>query len=79
MGPAEIVGLRLVIRGDTFGRWFTDLSPDQQVDDIRSAFAVAGELPSLSRVGSVHDLADLKKAIAAVEAPGRQGFVFVRP
>ena len=60
-----------------FARWFSELSQDEQINDIRSAIKLAGELPSLFKVGGVYSLADfgrrgaeprrvrLPKAIAA--------------
>ena len=79
IGAPEIVGRQFVIRGVVFVRWFSDLSRDEQIDDIRSALKLAGELPSLFKVGSVHSLADFQAAISAVEAPNRDGFVFIKP
>ena len=79
IGGHEIIVHQFVIRGITFGRWFSELSQDEQINDIRSAIKLAGELPSLFKVGSVYSLADFQRAISAVEAPNRDGFVFFKP
>ena len=77
-GP-EIIDHQFVIRGVTFVRWFVELSQDEQINDIRSAIKLAGELPSLFKVGGVYGLADFQEAISAVEMPNRDGFVFIKP
>ena len=79
IGAPEIVGRQFVIRGVVFVRWFSELSPDEQINDIQSAIKLAGELPSLFKVGGVYSLADFQEAILAVEAPNRDGFVFIKP
>lgn len=79
IGASEIVGRQFVIRGVTFVRWFSELSQDEQINDIRSAIKLAGELPFLFKVGGVYSLADFQEAISAVEAPNRDGFVFIKP
>ena len=79
LGPVEIVSRQLVARGVIFGKWFRELSPEEKADDIQSAFRLAAELPALFRVSSIHTLAEIKEAVMAVEAPGRDGFVFVKP
>ncbi|MBB3695587.1 alcohol dehydrogenase catalytic domain-containing protein [Sphingomonas sp. BK580] len=79
IGAPQLIGQQLVVRGVVFSRWFTEVSPDEQVEDVRSAFAVARALPSLFRTGSVFDLDHFRDAVRAVEAPGRAGFVFLRP
>lgn len=79
IGAPEIVGHQFVIRGVTFVPWFSELSQDEQINDIRSAIKLAGELPFLFKVGGVYGLADYQRAISAVEAPNRDGFVFIKP
>ncbi len=79
IGAPEIVGRQFVIRGVVFVRWFSELSPDEQINDIQSAIKLVGELPSLFKVGGVYSLADFQEAILAVEAPNRDGFVFIKP
>ena len=79
IGPVQLVSRQLVVRGEVFGKWFRELSPEEKADDIQSAFRLATELPALFRVSSIHTLADIKEAVIAVEAPGRDGFVFVKP
>lgn len=79
IGGPEIIDHQFVIRGVTFGRWFLELSREEQLDDVRSAIELAGELPSLFKVGGVYSLADFREAIAAVEAPNRDGFVLIKP
>ena len=79
IGAAEIVGRQFVIRGVVFVRWFSELSQDEQASDIQAAIKLAGELPSLFKVSGVHGLADFREAISAVEAPNRDGFVFIKP
>lgn len=79
IGAPEIVSRQFLIRGVVFTRWFSDLSRDEQADDIRAAFAIAVALPSLFRASSYHGLADIREAVEAVEAQGRDGFVFIRP
>ena len=79
IGAFEIVGRQLVIRGVVFVRWFSELSQEEQTDDIQSAIRLAGELPSLFKVAGVYTLADFQRAISAVEAPNRDGFVFIKP
>ena len=79
IGPSEIVGRQLVVRGVVFTRWFVDLSPEERASDIRSAFIVACELPSLFKTGGIYSLPDFQEAISAVEAPNRDGFVFIKP
>jgi len=77
-GP-EIIDHQFVIRGVTFVRWFVELSQEEQISDIRSAIKLAGELPCLFRVGGIYSLTDFQQAISAVEAPNRDGFVFIKP
>lgn len=79
IGADEIVGRQFVVRGVVFVRWFSELSQDEQADDIQSAIKLAGELPSLFKVSGVHSLIDFQEAISAVEAPNRDGFVFIKP
>lgn len=79
IGAPDIVARQFVIRGVVFTRWFTDLSPDEQAADIRSAIQLATELPPLFRTGGVYPLAEVRNAVAAVEAPQRDGFIFLRP
>lgn len=79
IGAADIVGRRLLIRGVTFGRWFAELSQEEQHEDIQSAFRVASELPSIFKVAGVYSLSDFRKAVLAVEAPNRDGFIFIKP
>ena len=76
---SDLVGHQFVIRGVVFTRWFVDLSREEQTNDIQSAFKLAGELPSLFKVGCVYSLANFRDAISAVEAPNRDGFVFIKP
>ena len=76
---SEIVGRQFVIRGVVFVRWFSELSQDEQLNDIEAAIKLAGELPFLFKVGAVYGLADFQQAISAVEAPNRDGFVFSKP
>ena len=75
----EIVGRQFVIRGVVFVRWFTELSQDEQMNDIAAAIRLARELPFLFQVGHIYGLPDFQRAIAAVEAPNRDGFVFMKP
>jgi len=79
IGAPEIVGRQFVISGVVFVRWFSELSRDEQINDIQSAIKLAGELPFLFKVGGVYSLADFQRAISAVEAPNRDGFVFIKP
>ncbi len=79
IGAPEIVGRQFIIRGVVFVRWFSELSRDEQINDIQSAIKLAGELPFLFKVGGVYSLADFQRAISAVEAPNRDGFVFIKP
>ena len=79
LGPVELVSRQLVASGVIFGKWFRELSSEERADDIQAAFRLAAELPALFRVSSIHSLADIKQAVLAVEAPGRDGFVFVKP
>ena len=79
LGPVELVSRQLVVRGEVFGKWFRELSPGERAGDIQSAFRLATELPALFRVSSIYTLADIKDAVMAVEAPGRNGFVLVKP
>jgi hypothetical protein len=74
-----VVDHQFVIRGVSFVRWFSELSKNEQINDIQSAIELADELPSLFRVGGVYSLTDFRKAISAVEAPNRDGFVFIKP
>lgn len=76
---SELVGHQFVVRGVVFMRWFVDLSQQEQNIDIRSAIKLAGELPSLFKVGGIYSLANFQEAISAVEAPNRDGFVFIKP
>ncbi|MDR7156688.1 NADPH:quinone reductase-like Zn-dependent oxidoreductase [Sphingobium xenophagum] len=75
----NIINRQFVIRGVTFGRWFYEVPREEQINDIQSAFKLADELPSLFKVGGIYSLADFQQAIAAVEAPNRDGFVFLKP
>ncbi|MGE7370373.1 alcohol dehydrogenase catalytic domain-containing protein [Neorhizobium sp. NPDC001467] len=75
----EVVGHQFVIRGVVFTRWFSELSLEQQSEDIRSAFEVSRAFPSLFRTHKIFEFGDIQAAVAAVEAPGRNGFVFLRP
>ncbi|WP_192799646.1 alcohol dehydrogenase catalytic domain-containing protein [Brucella intermedia] len=75
----EIVDNQFVIRGITFGRWFSELARDEQINDIRSAIKLARELPSLFKVGGVYNLDEFQAAVSAVEAPNRDGFIFIKP
>ena len=78
--PADVLKvIDVKDRGAVFSRWFSDLSPEEQADDVASAFAVAAALPSVFKTGGVYGLDEVRDAVAAVEAPGRDGFVFVRP
>lgn len=79
IGAPEIVGRQFVIRGVVFVRWFSELSRDEQINDIQSAIKLAGELPFLFKVGGVYGVADFQRAISAVEASNRDGFVFIKP
>lgn len=79
IGVPDIINHQFVIRGVTFVRWFSELSQEEQINDIRSAIKLAGELPSLFKVGGIYELADFQQAISAVEAPNRDGFVFIKP
>lgn len=79
IGASEVVVRQFVIRGVTFGRWFVELSHEEQMNDIHAAFKLAVELPSLFKVSRIFGLAELQEAISAVEAPNRDGFVFIRP
>jgi NADPH:quinone reductase-like Zn-dependent oxidoreductase len=79
IGGPEIIDHQFFIRGVKFVRWFSELSQDEQINDIRSAIKLAGELPFLFKVGGVYSLADFQEAISAVEAPNRDGFVFIKP
>jgi NADPH:quinone reductase-like Zn-dependent oxidoreductase len=79
IGASEIVGRQFIIRGVVFTRWLSDLSRDEQADDIQAAFAISAALPSLFRTSGIYSLAEIQDAVAAVEAPGRDGFVFLRP
>jgi NADPH:quinone reductase-like Zn-dependent oxidoreductase len=74
-----VVDHQFVIRGVSFVRWFSELSENEQINDIQSAIELADELLSLFRVGGVYSLTDFRKAISAVEAPNRNGFVFIKP
>ena len=74
-----IINQQFVVRGVTFFRWFFELQRDEQIEDIRSAIKLAGELPSLFKVGGVYGLEDFREAISAVEAPNRDGFIFLKP
>ncbi len=76
---SQLISSQFVVRGVVFTRWFVELSQDEQINDIRSAIKLAGELPSLFKVGGVYSLADFQQAISAVEAPNRDGFVFIKP
>jgi NADPH:quinone reductase len=55
------------------------LSLEEQADDIRSAFALAGAWPSFYKTSGIYGLDEIRDAVTAVEAPGRDGFVFIRP
>ena len=79
IGAPDIVARQFVIRGVVFTRWFTDLTTDQKAADIRSAIQLAMDLPSLFRTSGVYPLADVRNAVAAVEAPQRDGFIFLKP
>ena len=79
IGAPALVNRQFVIRGVVFVRWFSDLSPEEQAQDIRSAIALAGEQPLLFKTAAVHGLAEFRQAIASVEAQDRDGFVFVKP
>ncbi len=79
ISPLELVDHQFLIRGVTFSRWFSELSPQERDDDIRSAMQLARDLPSFFKVGSIHGLVHFREAIAAVEAPNRDGFVFIKP
>lgn len=79
ISAVELVGHQFVIRGIVFTRWFTDLTPEEQVGDIQAAFATASALPSVFKTAGVYGLDEIHDAVAAVEAPGRDGFVFLRP
>ncbi|WP_177228425.1 hypothetical protein [Roseovarius indicus] len=46
---------------------------------IRSAIQLATDLPSLFRASGVYPLADIRNAVAAAEAPRRDGFIFLKP
>ena len=75
----KIVDHQFLIRGVTFTRWFSELTKAEQTDDIQSAIKLAGELPFLFKVGGIYTLADYRKAISAVEAPNRGGFILLKP
>ena len=79
IGRLKIVDHQFMIRGVTFTRWFSELSRNEQLDDIRSAIKLAGELSSFFKTGGIYSLADFQRAISAVEAPNRDGFVFIKP
>jgi NADPH:quinone reductase-like Zn-dependent oxidoreductase len=79
IGVPDIVNRQFVIRGVTFVRWFSELSQDEQISDMQSAIKLAGELPSLFKAGGVYRLDEFQQAISAVEAPNRDGFVFIKP
>lgn len=79
IGAPEIVARQFVIRGVVFNRWFTDVSPEERAADIRSAMQLASALPSVFRTGGVYSLDDVRNAVATVEEPNRDGFIFLRP
>ena len=74
-----LINRQFVIRGANFTRWFSEVPPDERAEDVRSAFKLASEGPSLFKVGSIYGLADFKDAIASVLAPNRDGYVFLKP
>jgi NADPH:quinone reductase-like Zn-dependent oxidoreductase len=75
----ELIGHQFIIRGVVFVRWFTDLSPEERLDDIRSAIAMAIEKPSFFRVAGTYGLEAFHDAISAIEATKRDGFVLFKP
>lgn len=75
----DLVDRQLLFRGVTFGRWFSEVSRVDQLADVRSAFEFAARKPWLFKTGGIFGLADFQEAISAVEAPNRDGFVFIRP
>lgn len=79
IGAPQLIGQQLVIRGVVFSRWFIETLPAEKAADVQAAFAVARALPSLFRTSAVYGLDDIREAVRAVEAPGRDGFVFLRP
>ena len=79
LGAPDIVARQFVIRGVVFTRWFTDLSPEEQAADIQSAIQLASDLPSLFKTAGVFPLAKIREAVSAVEAPNRDGFIFLGP
>jgi len=79
IGVTDIVVRQFVIRGVTFGRWFVELSREEQASDIEAAFRLAREVPAVFKVSGAYSLQAFGEAIAAVEAPNRDGFVFIKP
>ena len=75
----QVTSRQFIIRGVVFTRWFSELSAEERANDLESAFAVARAFPSLFRTSDVYGLDDIRAAVVAVERPGRNGFVFLRP
>jgi NADPH:quinone reductase-like Zn-dependent oxidoreductase len=73
----EVAARGIDIRGVPIFRWFS-LSPEQQQADIAAALDLGRAHPELFPAGGVYDLANWHAAIAAVETPGRDGFVFLK-
>lgn len=83
-GPIGLTGFdvsehQFVVRGVTFVRWFMEASPSEQAADIAAAIALARDLPTLFTASNVFPLTQFQDAVAAVEAPNRNGFVFLAP
>ena len=77
----EIIDHQFVIRGVTVVRWFSELSQDEQLNDIRSAInlPVSCRPSSRSAVFVASPTLDSQRAISAIEEPNRDGFVFIKP
>ncbi|MFW2853486.1 alcohol dehydrogenase catalytic domain-containing protein [Sphingomonas sp. TX0543] len=80
--PIGITGLQvasrgIVVRGIPIFLWFNAPQAQQQAD-IADALALGRAHPELFPTGGVYDLADWAAAVTAVEAPGRDGFVFLK-
>jgi NADPH:quinone reductase-like Zn-dependent oxidoreductase len=81
--PIGVTGLdvtdqQFTIRGVVFFRWFFEVSAPEQREDIAAAIRLAQSHPELFAVADTFGLDQIQQAIAAVERPGRKGFVLLK-
>jgi NADPH:quinone reductase-like Zn-dependent oxidoreductase len=81
--PVGLTGLDLAsrgleLRGIPVFPWL-DMTAAEKQADISAALALARAHPALFPAAGAYRLEDWREAIVAVETPGREGFVFLKP